>query len=153
MWLCPTRPRIRSADRDQPEATDFDQQLREAIDIANVPTLLLVLVQLTRTERWLDGRTGRCAAAVSTTTTPAVFPPKSRTGSATVHPTRSSAWHRGGDPRSRNRPPELLVEMMTASEGAPLPEKYAGIMTARLKSFSDPTPPHWTDSSQRVSPR
>ncbi|MCZ4586168.1 NAD(P)/FAD-dependent oxidoreductase [Rhodococcus opacus] len=130
-----------SADRDQPEATDFDQQLRDAIGVANIPTLLLVLVQLTGDKRWLDEpyRPVRSRGVDDNDTGGLSTEIQDRIRDGAFDAIR--VWHRDGEIAVPEPSPELLVEMMTASEGAPVPEKYAGIMTARLKSFSEPDTP------------
>ncbi|WP_416037056.1 flavin-containing monooxygenase [Rhodococcus rhodochrous] len=128
-------------DLNQRETTDFDRQLREAIDIANIPTLLLLLVQLTGDKQWLEDpyRPERSRGVDDNDS--GGLPPEvqERIRDAAFEAIRT--WNRTGEVALPEPSPELLIEMMTASEGAPVPEKYAGIMMSRLKAFSEPGTP------------
>ncbi|WP_223205591.1 flavin-containing monooxygenase [Gordonia jinghuaiqii] len=119
-------------------ADDFEAQLSEAIQLANVPTLLLVLVQLTGDEQWLkapylpvrsrgvdDNDTGGLEPSIQA---------EIRRGAYEA----ILDWRRTGDIAVPRPSADLLLRMMAVSEGSPIPEKYAGIMGARLDAFMDP---------------
>jgi len=122
------------------DAEEFGVRLYEAIELANIPTLLLVLVQLTGDMRWLedpylpvrskgvdDNDTGGLSIEVQD---------EIRKGAVDA----ILAWHNGTEVAVPDPSPELLLRMLTVSEGGAVPEKYAGIMSARLQAFSEPEP-------------
>ena len=112
--------------------TDVDERWREAIEHANIPTLIPVLVQLTGELKWLDDP---------------YRPTRTRglgdndTGGLTDHIQKEiraaaldalSAW-RAGKPMAIPMPSdELLVEMMAVSTGETVPLQYAYMIAYEL---------------------
>lgn len=129
-----------SADRNRSRSDDFDQRLREAIDIANIPTLLLVLVQLTGDKRWLEDPYRPSRSRGVDDNDSGGLPPEIQQEIRAAAFEAIRAWKFTGEIAIPDPSPETLLEMMSASEGAPVPDKYAGIMTSRLQAFSRSEP-------------
>lgn len=120
------------------------QRWREAIGLANIPTLLLVLTQLTGDRRWLadpfrptrgrglsDNDTGGLSADLQSEVREAAF-------------TAIMAWRAGAPMVIEDPSAELLVEMMSTSLAEPIPAEYAGMIRADLSPGPAPefvTPP------------
>jgi 4-hydroxyacetophenone monooxygenase len=114
---------------------------QEAVDIANIPTLLMVLVHLTGDRRWLhepyrptrtrgldDNDTGGLPDEVQDEIRAAAF-------DAIVR------WD-AGEPVAIDTPShELLLEMMEACVGQDVPEAYAPIIANELRLFERPPEP------------
>lgn len=126
-------------------AAGFEEQLSAALPLANVPTLLLLLVQLTGDLRWLEApylpERSRGVDDNDTGGLPQQVQEEIRAGAREA----ILAWHRGKPTALPDPPPELLVRMMTVSEGAPIPPEYAELMLARLRAFADPQTPSLRD--------
>lgn len=114
---------------------------QEAVDIANVPTLLMVLVHLTGDRRWLhdpyrptrtrgldDNDTGGLPEDVQDEIRAAAL-------DAIV------AWDAGAPVAIDAPSPELLLEMMEACVGQDVPEAYAPIIANELRVFERPDEP------------
>ena len=124
-----------------------DDQLAEAIAIANVPTLLMVLVQLTGETKWLhepyrpmrqrgmgDNDSGGLPEAVQAEVRDAVL-------EAVL------AWRDGRPVAIPTPAPAMLVEMMAVAMGEPVPEEY-GDMIAAQNALTDTTPPEPVDAPE-----
>jgi 4-hydroxyacetophenone monooxygenase len=124
---------------------DYERQMAEAVAMANVPTLLLVLHQLTGDPRWLE---------------PPFCPERSRglddnhTGGlpedvqAEVRAAALGAIlaDKAGTLPSVPPPEEAdLARMLAVSMGEPVPEEYAPMIAAELGAISDPTSPQPLD--------
>jgi len=129
---------------DFPESADvagFEAQLSQALAVANVPTLLLLLVQLTGDLHWLEDpylpERSRGVDDNDTGGLPEHVQDEIRAGAREA----ILAWRRGKPVAVPEPSPELLVQMMTVSEGSPIPPEYAELMLARLGSFADSRTP------------
>jgi 4-hydroxyacetophenone monooxygenase len=109
-----------------------DQQIAEAIEIANIPTLLMVLVQMTGDQRWLEdpyrptrnrglgdnddgGLDSHVQAEIRSNALEAI-----------------NAW-RAGKPMAVPAPPrQMLVDMLSVSVGENVPLEYADMMAHEL---------------------
>ncbi len=129
----------------QRRAEDFEEQLQAALPLANVPTLLLLLVQLTGDLRWLEApylpERSRGVDDNDTGGLPQAVQDEIRSGARDA----ILAWHRGKALALPEPSPELLVRMMSVSEGAPIPAEHAELMLARLNAFADPQTPTLRD--------
>ncbi len=118
------------------EETEF----REAMAVANIPTLLMVLHQLTGDERWLgdpyrptptrglgDNDTGGLETEVQDEIRAAAL-------DAVLD------WRKGKAPVVPVPPPSLLLRMMSWSMGEPVPETYGQMITEML-GLPDPSEP------------
>jgi len=118
---------------------DIDERrLHDAVRVANIPTLLMVLTQMTGDLRWLDdpyrpvrtrgledNDTGGLAPDIQDEVRRAAF-------DAIV------AWRRGV-PLAIERPDdELLVHMMSVSVGRRVEDAYAAIIAHDLRVFTEP---------------
>lgn len=118
-----------------PEAADHFQEearLREAIAAANIPTLLMVVVQLTGELRWLD--------EPYRPTPPRGLDDNDSGGLAHAQQaevrtaaTRAIRDWLGGKPIAIPDPSEdLLVKMLSTSVGEPVPSEYGPMMAAEI---------------------
>ncbi len=71
------------------ELNEDREQLRRALDVANIPTLLMVLTQMTGDQKWLAEPYLPTMTRGSTTTTPVTFRTTGRRKFATLRSTRS----------------------------------------------------------------
>lgn len=108
------------------------EQLADAVSVANIPTLLMVLVQMTGDKRWLsppyrpsrgsglgDNDTGGLPEPIQSEVRDAAFD--------AIH-----AW-RNGRPIAIPQPsPELLVEMLSTAMGEPVPPEYGTFTAGQL---------------------
>lgn len=123
---------------DTVESSNFGDRLRSALEIANIPTLLLLIVQFTGDRKWLEEP----------------YKPKRSKGiddndsggldKKYQDQIRKGAYdaimkHRSGRPVALEIPSrDQMVEMMGVSEEGTIPSDYADIMIARLKAFTNP---------------
>ncbi|MGB5758950.1 MAG: NAD(P)/FAD-dependent oxidoreductase [Acidimicrobiales bacterium] len=111
---------------------DDEQLFTEAVAVANIPTLLMVLVQLTGEMHWLDepyrpkrqqgmgdndsgGLSEQAQAEVRESALEAIL-----------------AWRTGRPVAIPEPSPELLVEMLSCSMGEPVPPEYGPFTSAQL---------------------
>ena len=111
-----------------------------AIGIANIPTLLLVLVQLTGQLRWLNApyqptRT-RGLGDNDTGGLPEAIQAEIRTAATAA----VLAWRDGRPVALRDPSPELLVQMLGVSLGEPIPPEYASMIAAEMRDTVQPEP-------------
>ncbi|MEL7208979.1 MAG: NAD(P)/FAD-dependent oxidoreductase, partial [Actinomycetota bacterium] len=109
-----------------------EQLLTDAVAVANIPTLLMTLVQLTGDLRWLEepyrprrqpglgdndsgGLTPEAQAEVRAAATSAIL-----------------AWRRGTPVAIPDPEPELLVEMLSCAMGERVPPEYGRFTAAQL---------------------
>jgi 4-hydroxyacetophenone monooxygenase len=108
------------------------EQLRSALDSANIPTLLMTLVQLTGDRRWLhapyrptrsrglgDHPTGGLSAALQADVRDAA--------QAAI-----SAWLHGEPPRLAEPDTALLREMLTVCVGEAVPDDYVAMVAEQM---------------------
>ena len=121
------------------DSSAADDELAQALEFANIPTLLLLLYQLTGEERWLlppftpvksrwdDNDSGGLLPAMQQEVREAAFD-------------AITAW-RAGKPMAK---PELsdeeLVAMLSFSEAEPIPAEYAEMMSHKLRRYAGATP-------------
>jgi 4-hydroxyacetophenone monooxygenase len=122
-------------------AGDYERRLFEAVGMANIPTLLLVLFQLTGDEKWLseryqpsrsrgldDNHTGDLSDEVR--------------GEITAAATAAILAAQEGTLPPVDPPGEAdLVRMLSFSMGEPVPDEYAPMIAAELAAGADPSPP------------
>jgi 4-hydroxyacetophenone monooxygenase len=117
---------------------DFEARLKGALVEANIPTLQMLIVQLTGDESWL-------------------LPPYTMTRSRGVDDNDSGglseelqgeirkgafeailAWHNGEPIAMPTIPADQLLRMMQVSTGEEIPEAYAHFLAAKMDSYSRP---------------
>jgi 4-hydroxyacetophenone monooxygenase len=118
-------------------------ELAEAIAVANVPVLELVLVQLTGETRWLDppyapGRT-RGLGDNPTGGLPEAVQQEVRDAALSA----IAAFLDGRPPAIPAPPHELLVRMLGVSMGEPVPDEYGALIASEIEVAVGPDPvPH-----------
>jgi 4-hydroxyacetophenone monooxygenase len=109
-----------------------DTTLREALTLANVPSLLMVLVQLTGERRWLDERYRPEKARGLSDNDTGGLPLEVQDEIRVAAFDAIRGW-RGGEPVAIPAPSDgLLVEMMGATMGETVPPQYAPMIAAEL---------------------
>jgi 4-hydroxyacetophenone monooxygenase len=120
---------------------DYEQRMAEAVAMANVPTLLLLLHHLTGEDKWLeqpflpersrgldDNHTGGLPEAVQAEVRAAALEAILAEKAGTLPPVAT--------------PDEAdLGRMLAVSMGEPVPEEYAPMIAAELAAIDDPHPP------------
>lgn len=111
----------------RPPRTD-GTELRAALDSANIPTLLLVLRQLTGEQKWLDGRyrPSRTVATNDNDTGGLPDELQREIRSAAFDVLRS--WHRGDVDLPGPPAHAEIVDWLTVSLGEPIPGEYGPAM-------------------------
>jgi 4-hydroxyacetophenone monooxygenase len=116
----------------RPTATWSAQLLADAIAIANIPTLLMVLVQLTGDHRWIrdpyrPSRAGGMGDNDSGGLDPAVQAEIRAAALAAI-----TQWHDGAPVALPEPEPALLVEMLSWAMGETVPPEYGRMTGAQL---------------------
>jgi 4-hydroxyacetophenone monooxygenase len=127
------------------------EELAEAVAMANVPTLLLVLVELTGDRRWLAERYRvRGGRGVNDNDTGG-FEPEVQHEVRRAAVEAIEAWRTGTSVALRNPDPDTLVTMLSASMGEEVPAEYGAMLAAEVSVRDDPpTPPPSTPSDDPV---
>ena len=113
------------------------QRLAEAIAIANVPVLLMVLVQLTGDLRWLEERYRVTRARGMDDNDAGGLPERIQTEVRSAALDAILAW-RAGRPVAIPEPPaELRLKMMTRVMAEKIPAEYDSIIAAELAMGSE----------------
>ncbi|EAQ04684.1 probable monooxygenase [Pseudooceanicola batsensis HTCC2597] len=116
--------------------TDWDSRLKKAVGIANVPTLLLVLVQMTGAPRWLEPpyapRRGRGLDDNDSGGLPKETQDEIRTAAFQA----IRAWHNGASLAWPDPSPSMLAHMLSVSMGEDVSEDYGDIIKAELSGTS-----------------
>ena len=134
----------------RPDASDHDSQLRASLEHANIPTLLMVLVQLTGDEKWL-----------AEPYRPKRGKPLDDNDSAGLSPhvqaeIRQHAFEAIRDYRTGKvvpipLNPDRVAQMLSTSLGEPVPAEYGPMLSEELGIVSRdvpiPTPPAAEDFS------
>ena len=118
-----------------PPTSEFGRHLDEALAIANVPTLLLLIVQLTGETKWLEDpyRPSRSRGVDDNDT--GGLPEELQAEIRRAAGEAILAWKSGAPVALPKVTPDLLIRMMSVSEGAPVPPDYADLMQFRLDAF------------------
>ena len=111
--------------------SDATARFAEAITVANVPTLLMVLVQMTGDRRWLQPpyrpSRGNGLGDNDSGGLPDAIQQEIRSAALAA----ISAWHAGQPLAIPDPSPEMLVEMLSVAMGEAVPPEY-GLFTASL---------------------
>lgn len=115
-----------------------DARLAEAIAIANIPTLLMVLVQMTGDRRWLnDPYRPRRAGGIEDNDS-GQLPEEIQDEIRNAACEAIRAWAAGKPLAIPDPDPELLVQMLKTAMDEPVPEDYGMNIAAGLELT-----PHW----------
>jgi hypothetical protein len=106
------------------ESAAQEARYREAVAVANVPTLLPLLVQLTGEMRWLDGpyRPTRSRGVDDNPTGGLPEPIQTEIRAAVLE--SLLAWRAGAPMALPDPSDDLLVRMLSVSMGEPVPPEY-----------------------------
>ena len=117
---------------------DFETRLREALAEANVPTLQMLIVQLTGDEEWLRHPYSmtRCRGVDDNDSGGLSDELQERIRAAAFTAIRD--WHSGKPVAIPRIPEDQLLRMMRVSVGEPIPRDYAKLMAAKMDSYLDP---------------
>ena len=117
---------------------DFETRLREALAEANVPTLQMLIVQLTGDEEWLryPYSMTRCRGVDDNDSGGLSDELQERIRAAAFTAIRD--WHSGKPVAIPRIPEDQLLRMMRVSVGEPIPRDYAKLMAAKMDSYLDP---------------
>src|SRR5436190_2667193 len=108
------------------------EHLRRGVDEANIPALLMVLVQLTGDLGWLGERYAPTRTRGLSDHTSGGLPPEVQTEIRHAAFDAIVAW-RGGRPLAIPMPDsELLVRMMSVCMGQAVPDEYGEMLTSEL---------------------
>ena len=109
-----------------------DATLVEAVAIANIPTLLMVLVQLTGDRRWMTApyRPTRASGMGDNDSGGLTAPRQTEVRDAALAAIR--AWHADGHVALPDPAPEMLVDMLGCAMGEDVPPEYGRMTAAQL---------------------
>lgn len=105
---------------------------RAAVESANVPTLLMVLVQLTGDRRWLQDPYRPKRAPGLGDNDSGGLPEEVQSEIREAALVALQDWRDGREPAIPAPTPELLVEMLSVSMGEPVPSEYGPMLSADL---------------------
>ena len=109
-----------------------DRQLTEAVAIANIPTLLMVLVQLTGERKWLSDPYRPTRARGLSDNDDGGLPESIQSEIRDAALEAILSW-RSGRPVALPEPPaDLLVEMLACAMGEPVGREYGPMIAAQL---------------------
>jgi 4-hydroxyacetophenone monooxygenase len=122
------------------DSATADARLHDAVRAANIPTLLMVLVQLTGDLRWIRAPYRPTAARGVDDNDSGGLPESVQAEVRTEAAAAIRRW-RGGEAIRLPKPsPELLVEMLSVSMGEQVPDEYGPMLAAELGAGTDPCP-------------
>lgn len=117
---------------------EFATALEAALREANIPTLQMVLVQLTGDERWLrppfEMTRSRGVDDNDTGGLPEEIQDEIRRGAHEA----IVAWREGRPVAMPRVPEDKLLQMMRVSVGEHVPDDYGALMAAKMDSYVDP---------------
>lgn len=123
---------------DIPTSNDFARRLRDALIESNIPTLQMLIVQLTGDQQWLlppyEMTRPRGVDDNDSGGLPEALQDEIRQGAFDA----IMEWHAGKPPAIPKVPEGLLLQMMRVSVGEHIPDDYAKLMAAKMDSYVDP---------------
>jgi len=118
---------------------DENEQIRAAVNVANIPTLLMVLVQMTGDLHWLESPYCPSRGSGLGDNDSGGLPEDVQAEIRAAASDAIIAW-RSGEPVAIPEPdPDLLVRMLSVSMGEPVPSEYGTFTASQLgeKPVSD----------------
>jgi 4-hydroxyacetophenone monooxygenase len=110
-----------------------EHEVREAVAVANVPALLMVLVQLTGERRWLEPPYRPVRAQGMSDNDTGGLPEAIQGEIRDAALEAIEAWRAGRPVAVPDPSPELLVEMLSVAMGEPVPPEYGPMIAAQLR--------------------
>lgn len=114
------------------EAEIDDAAVRAAVSVANVPTLLMVLVQLTGDLRWLEPPFHPARTKGMADNDDGGLPEAVQSEVREAAADAIVAWRNGRPVAVPNPDPDLLVRMLGVSMGEEVPAEYGDVFAAEL---------------------
>jgi 4-hydroxyacetophenone monooxygenase len=111
---------------------DERQQFADAVAIANIPTLLMVLVQLTGERHWMAPPYAPSRARGMGDNDSGGLPEPVQTEIREAALEAILAWREGRPVAIPTPAPELLVEMLSCAMGERVPPEYGSMIAAQL---------------------
>lgn len=115
------------------------EQLRLALNDANIPALLMVLFQLTGDRRWLESPYQPTATRGLGDHASGGLPEGRQEEIRNAAARAIALWNDGQLPAVPAPEEALLRELMTICMGEPIPDEYAGLMSVEM-GFTEPEP-------------
>jgi 4-hydroxyacetophenone monooxygenase len=109
-----------------------DQNLAAAIEIANIPTLLMVLVQMTGDMRWMEPPYRPARAGGMGDNDTGGLPPQAQAEVRSAALEAIEAWQAGAPVAIPEPSPALLVDMLSCAMGESVPAEYGRMTGAQL---------------------
>ncbi|MDP1737150.1 MAG: NAD(P)/FAD-dependent oxidoreductase [Caulobacter sp.] len=128
-----------------------EEELRRAIEVANVPTLLMVLYQLTGDDTWLqEPYLPSRSRGLDLHDTGGLGEDEQRNVRAAAHDALL-AWLNGAEPAIPAPEGEVLVRMMSTCMGEPVEVEYAPMMAEDMGFAPDPVRRPLSGDSKQLS--
>ena len=121
------------------DGLSFEERLRGSLEVANIPSLLLLIVQLTGDRLWLEApyKPSRSKGLDDNDTGGLPTEIQAEIRGAALD---AILANRAGRPLAIPRPTKAqIIEMMEVSEEGTIPSAYGDIMLSRMNAYSDPT--------------
>jgi 4-hydroxyacetophenone monooxygenase len=115
------------------EESSWQLDLEQAISAANVPTLLMVLVQMTGDLRWLEPPYHPVRSSGLTDEESGGLPVAVQAEIRAAALEAILAWRRGTPVALPNPTPELLTRMLSVSMGESVPDEYGPMVAVELQ--------------------
>ncbi len=115
-----------------------DEQFATAIGMANIPTLLMVLVQLTGDLKWLEPPYRPVRARGMGDNDDGGLPEDIQAEIRAAALRAITRWRGGERPAIEQPEPELLVRMLAVAMGEPVPAEYGEFTAAQLGLVPEP---------------
>ncbi|MFT4201279.1 flavin-containing monooxygenase [Gordonia sp. (in: high G+C Gram-positive bacteria)] len=120
---------------------EFDAIVRAAVRDANVPTLLMVLVQLTGDLTWLDEPYRPARGRGLSENDSGGLPPHIQDEIRSAAADAICAWHAGAPVALPHPDDELLTRMLSVAIGEPVPDEYGAMIADDMAALGGD--PQW----------
>jgi 4-hydroxyacetophenone monooxygenase len=111
---------------------DYEQQVRDAVAVANIPVLLMVLVHLTGELRWLEQPYQPSQRVGVSDNDDGGLPPEVQAEIRAAAATAIVAWH-AGQPLAIGCPAQdLILRMLSVAMGEPVPAEFGPVLATEL---------------------
>ena len=123
-----------------PDPTVDRQEIEEAVQRANLPTLVMVLVQLTGDQKWLEEPYRPTAGRGLTAHDGGGFDQQTAAAIRQAAAEEILRWHHGSPPAIPNPPGDLLLALLSQAVGEAVPPEYGRLMAVEM-GFEAPDAP------------
>jgi 4-hydroxyacetophenone monooxygenase len=123
-----------------PDPTVDRQEIEEAVQRANLPTLVMVLFQLTGDQKWLEEPYRPTAGRGLTPHDGGGFDQQTAAAIRQAAAEEILRWHHGAPPAIPNPPGDLLLALLSQAVGEAVPPEYGRLMAVEM-GFEAPDAP------------